>query len=378
MKNTKVNSIRHQLWIGVPLLITMSFLLSSCGQAPSSNNTSGNSPNTAAANSSSTGTGTSTTSGGTSSSSPSSTTTASSTSSSTSSSSTTSSTPAVAAKFAPTAQTINANLFIGVQAFWAGTGNPSFSDNTSCVLPANAASGSVYTCTLKINEDVLHFSDITFQPGTASKTVCSQVQFIPYTYMRSLANNYPVYGYYGNTNPTTVDCSGAVFPLPTGCVGGAGSTIVPAAAAAAAAGLTPGITVTNLFPRPAIYMQPQQVQSNLFTVPSSQTYGSTLGADITILKSNLYVANYHTSVNQGPSQSFWTPATTQVGPVDPATGKATTTPVPAQFNRTAVVDFVSGTFSDYSVTCLDAQDNPLYTINLQIQSVASNPMFFSW
>lgn len=154
--------------------------------------------------------------------------------------------------------------------------------------------------------------------------------------------------------------------------------MVPAAAQAAAAGLTPGITVTNLFPHAAIYLQPQQVQTSLFTLQSSQTYGSTLGADLTILTTNLYVANYHTANNQGGSQAIWTPATTQVGPVDPSTGKATSTPVPAQFNKNAVVDYVQGTLSDYQVTCLDPQDNPLYTINLQIQSMASTPSFFAW
>jgi hypothetical protein len=205
-------------------------------------------------------------------------------------------------------------LYFHLTGKWEGSETVSFTDTTCNVPKATVAGGAVLSCTLKVPELTLHYSDITFTIGTNSATTCSHVSFHPYYYQRSVDIAYTPTGATGAS-----DCSGATTPIPTVCFSGAAKSMV-----------TDFPTYTGQ------YFVPGAALETTFDLASSNTLGATLDDDLAVFTSNANVSNGLALVDRAVDLSFGN------------------------------VDYIGSTMQDYTATCSDPYGNNLYQIILYL------------
>lgn len=113
------------------------------------------------------------------------------------------------------------------------------------------------SCTVRIPELTLHYSDLNFTLGSDDSATCAQVSFSPYYYRKSTANNYTAPG-----DSTTTDCSAGDDAK---CWGGA------------------AVTMISGFPKvTGSYFLPSNSASQTFTLKASNTLKIANVADLNL------------------------------------------------------------------------------------------------
>ncbi|MBS1961054.1 MAG: hypothetical protein JST04_02475 [Bdellovibrionales bacterium] len=118
-----------------------------------------------------------------------------------------------------TVTTGSGDLYLIVSSAWETTPD-SYVTQISCSVPSGSATGTAVTCSGKIPEGQLYFSNLKFTVGTTSSNTCHTIVFRPYYYVASTAAAYTPPG-----STSAVDCS--VLPLDGSCYNGAAKEIVP-------------------------------------------------------------------------------------------------------------------------------------------------------
>lgn len=211
-------------------------------------------------------------------------------------------------------------LYFHLTGKWEGSETVSFTDTTCNVPKATVAGGAVLSCTIKVPELELHFSDIDFIVGTNSASTCTHVSFHPYYYQRSTNIAYTPTG-----ATAAADCTGATLPMPTVCYSGAAKSMITG------------------FPKYVYqYFVPGGgTLTSTYTLTSSNTLGTTLDDDLSVLYTNANVSNGLALGSRGAANSW--------GYVD--------------FDPTAMPTIQ---MQDYTATCSDPYGNELYTIILYL------------
>lgn len=171
------------------------------------------------------------------------------------------------------------------------------------------------TCTINIPELTLFYSDLTFNVGTASDSICSQVSFVPFYYKRSSAIDYSPLG----DNSDDKDCTGPADDI--ACWGGAGPTLIG----------------TTFLKSPGLYFLPSNTLNFPYVIKSSNTIRKTSTEPSFLTNAN--VANNLAIVDRAAT-------------LDKDLGDN--------------VSYVGNTMSDYQATCLDPWGNSLYHMNIII------------
>lgn len=115
------------------------------------------------------------------------------------------------------AKSVGAPLYVQVLSSFEGASDTTYQGG--CYFDASESPPMTRTCTVRIPELVLHFSDLHFKIGSNDKVNCTQVAFFPYFYLRSTS---PTYLPPGAT--TTIDCSNSDK---MDCFGGAAPKMLP-------------------------------------------------------------------------------------------------------------------------------------------------------
>lgn len=183
---------------------------------------------------------------------------------------------------------------------------------SQCYLDATTTYPATKTCTVRIPELMLYFSNLHFRVGTASTEYCAQVVYRPYYFRR--ANTA---GYLTGTGATAVDCTDSTQAA---CYGGAASEII------------------SSFPTAtALYFLPTNTLEYTFSLKSSNKRGMANPTDSSFDYSNVNAANNLSD----RTLTFSTPA-------DP-------------------IDYIGGSnYQDYAVSCLDPWGQLLYKITIVI------------
>lgn len=111
------------------------------------------------------------------------------------------------------------NLYLIVSSAWETTPTD-YTTQISCSVPTGSAVGTAVTCTGKIPEGQLYFSNLKFTVGTTTPSTCHTIIFRPYYYLASQAA-----GYIPPGSSSAVDCSAS--PIDSSCYNGVAKEIVP-------------------------------------------------------------------------------------------------------------------------------------------------------
>ncbi len=198
----------------------------------------------------------------------------------------------------------------------------------SCKFETTDAIGSTKTCTIKIPELELYYSDLVFRVGSSMGAECEFVEFSPFYFRYSTANGYFPEGTGGADDD--IECAD---PSETKCYGGAAPDILGAKFPASK----------------SHYFLLANGEVSEFNLKSSNKRRLAGGAGQQINRSLITNANVASNLAPG------------------SRGVALT------FGGGDPVDYVANSFVDYTASCRDKWANPLYHITLIISDEDVTP-----